>query len=73
MEEIRKAYEALTHHQFGAVRKRLERWRDAHEDDAMLGQENPASGRRRYAYPAHVVQEAVAEVLGRPPRKLKGK
>ena len=63
VEEIRAAYPALTRGQVERVRKRLERWRERHEDQTMFGQEDPDTGRRRCAYPADAVARAVRGVL----------
>ena len=45
----------------------LERWRATHEDEVMLGEADPETGRRRYGYPTAVADDAVAEVLARGP------
>lgn len=62
IEEIRSSYPDLTETQLDRVRKKLERWRDKQGDDEVWkGDEDPDTGRRRYAYPAAIVATFVSQ------------
>lgn len=63
LEGIRENYPHLEANQLEAVRKRLERWLKKNEDQAILSDEDPDTGKRRYAYPAEIVNRFVNEVL----------
>jgi hypothetical protein len=69
MEDIRDAYPDMTGVQLDNLRKQLEGWRKSHEDQVLLGDENPETGRRRYAYPASVVKDKVDAITARDARR----
>jgi hypothetical protein len=69
LEDIRVAYPGLTENQLGNLRKQLEEWRNHNEDAVLVMDEDPDSGRRRYAYPAAVVKAKVEAILARAARR----
>jgi hypothetical protein len=69
MEQIRRSYPDLTRHQVESVRKGLEAWRETHEDQVFMSEENPDTGRRRYGYPVAEVKRMVDDVRRRAKRR----
>jgi hypothetical protein len=64
LDEIRSKYQ-LNEKTLDAVRKRLEKWREMHEDDCHLSDENPDTGRGRWSYPAEIATKFVHAVLAK--------
>lgn len=63
-EAIRKAHPELNATELDRLQKRLKRWRERNEDQVITSDENPDTGRRRYAYPAEIVSGFVKHILG---------
>jgi len=63
IEDVRLLYPALDDAGVERVGKALGRWRERHEDEVLISDENPDTGRRRYAYPARVVARFVRHSL----------
>ena len=65
LEKIRERYPNLTPDMIDCVRKRLEKWRRHNEAQVQMFNENPDTGRRRYAYPVDRVDLEVSVLLAK--------
>jgi hypothetical protein len=63
IEDIREQHRDLTEREIDCLQKKMQRWRKTHEDDVIVSDEDPDTGRRRYAYPSQLVQTWLTSVL----------